>query len=254
MSLALQSLASSPSSACSAADGAALRRKADDARPDDSRPGEAAKAPKGRHALLAALTDALEGLAAAPAGNPASAPADEPAPADRESKHALHAFVHELFAALRPAESEGRTGRGFAWGRTSSADLAQRLDALVQRLQGGAAPAPSEPDAVAPPDAPAPAATAAAATPAPDTPATATASQAAPPVDSSATPPTPIGVDPLLSAFQELLAVRQPAEGGGVSAGGTDALVAFLQRMAQSLGGHAASGSAPPGTLLDVTA
>src|SRR6478672_5746493 len=138
MSLALQSLAGSPSSASTAADGAAIRRKADDARPDGSQQGEAAKAPKGRHALLAALTEALGGLAAGPVGNATSAPADESSPADRESKHALHAFVHELFAALRPAESEGRPGRGFAWGRTSSADLAERLDALVQRLQGGA--------------------------------------------------------------------------------------------------------------------
>ena len=251
MLLAMQSLAASPLSACAAPDGAALRRKADDARAHGSEQGEVAHAPKGRHALLAALTEALEGLAPASAGNVASAPTDETSPADRESKHALHAFVHELFAALRPAESEGRTGRGFAWGRTSSADFAQRLDALVQRLQGGAAPAPSNPAAVPAPDVPAPAATAAA-TPASDAPAT--ASPTAPPADASATPPTRNGVDPLLTAFQQLLAVRHPAVSGGASADGIDTLVAFLQRMAQSLGGQAASGSSVPGTLLDVTA
>jgi len=252
MSLALQSLAGSPSSASTAADGAAIRRKADDARPDGSQQGEAAKAPKGRHALLAALTEALGGLAAGPVGNATSAPADESSPADRESKHALHAFVHELFAALRPAESEGRPGRGFAWGRTSSADLAERLDALVQRLQGGASLATSDPSVAPASDVAVPAATTAAAPPASDAPAP--ASPTASPADASTTAPTRIGVDSLLPAFQHLLAVRDPAESGGVSGDSVDALVAFLQRLAQSLGGHAASVSSVPGTLLDVTA
>ncbi len=247
MSLAMPSLAASSSSACAAPDGVAHRRKAGESRALDSEQGEAAAAPKGRHALLAALTEALGGLTSASAGNDASAPTDASAPADRESKHALHAFVHELFAALRPAESEGRTGRGFAWGRTSSADLAQRLDALVQRFQGGAAPAASDPAAPAP-DVRAPAA----ATPTPDTPAT--TSPTVPSADASAPPPRQIGVDPLLSAFQQLLAVRHPGNSGGASAEGIDALVAFLQRMTQSLGGQAASDAPVPGTLLDVTA
>jgi len=251
MSLAMQSLAS-PSSACTAPDTATTRRKADDARALRTEQSEGAQAPKGRHALLAALTDALGGLASASAGSATSAPTDESSPGDRESKHALHAFVHELFAALRPAESEGRTGRGFAWGRTSAADFAQRLDALVQRLQGGAAPAPSDPSAVPALDVPAPASTTATQTPTSDTPAT--AAPTAPAGAAPATPPTRLGADPLLSAFQQLLAVRHPADSGGAPGDGSDALVAFLQRMSQSLGANAASGTPAPGTLLDVTA
>lgn len=254
MSLAMQSLAASPSSPCTAPDGAANRRRADEAQAHGTEQGEGARAPKGRHALLTALSDALEGLVSASAGDAAAAPSDESAPSDRESKQALHAFAHELFAALRPAESEGRTGRGFAWGRTSSADFAQRLDALVQRLQGGAAQATSDSDgATATAEVPVPAPTATVAASTAETPET--ASPTAPAADASATPPTPIGVDPLLSAFQQLLAVRDPADTDGASSGGSiDALVAFLQRMSQSLGGEAASSSPVPGTLLDVTA
>jgi hypothetical protein len=252
MSLAMQSLAASPSSACTAPERTANRRQADEARAHGTEQGEGAKAPKGRHALLAALSDALEGLASASASDAASAPTDESSPGDRESKQALHAFAHELFAALRPAESEGRTGRGFAWGRTSSADFAQRLDALVQRLQGGATQASDSSVAVTP-EVAVLAPTTAAATSATEPPAT--PSPTAPAADASAAPPTPAGVDSLLSAFQQLLAVRHPADtGAGATGSGIDALVAFLQRMSQSLGGQAASISPVPGTLLNVTA
>ena len=59
----------------------------------------------------------------------------------------------------------------------------------------------------------------------------------------------------LFSAFQHLLAVRHPDDAGGGAAGdGIDSLIAFLQRISQSLGGQATSGSPVPGTLLDVTA
>lgn len=252
MSLAMQPLAASSSSAYTAPDGAVHRRKADETRAHGTEQGEGAKAPKGRHALLAALSDALEGLASASAGD-ASAPTHESSLNERESKQALHAFAHELFAALRPAESEGRTGRGFAWGRTSSADFAQRLDALVRRLQGGAVDTPSDPSvAAATPDAPVLAPTPPVATTAAETPGT--ASTTAPVAGASVTLPIPIDVDPLFSAFEQLLAVRHPADTGGASGSGIDALVAFLQRMSQSLGGQAASSSPVPGTLLDVTA
>ena len=249
MSLAMQSLAASPSSACTAPDTATTRRKADDARALGTEQSEGAQAPKGRHALLAALTDALGGLASASAGSATSAPTDESSPGDRESKHALHAFVHELFAALRPSESEGRPGRGFAWGRTSSVDLAQRLDAVVQRLQG-AAPSPPASAVVASPEVEAgsgdaPAAPSTSASTAPDD------APAMPAADAAATPATTIGADPLLAAFQQLLASRHPAADSG---DGSDALIAFLQRMSQALAGDAASEPPAAGTLLDVTA
>ena len=253
MSLALQPLAASSSSACTAPDGPAHRRKADEARAHGVEQGRGVKASNGRHALLAALSDALEGLASASGGNAASSSNDVSSSSDRGSKQALHAFAHELFIALRPAESEGRTGRGFAWGRTSSTDFAQRLDALLQRLRGGAAQTPVDSSlAAATPDASVLAPTAAAATPVTVTPAA--ASPTAPAAHASATP-SPINVDPLLSAFQHLLEGRHPADAGGsASDGGIDSLVAFLQRMSQSLGGQATSGSPDPGTLLDVTA
>jgi serine/threonine protein kinase HipA of HipAB toxin-antitoxin module len=80
-----------------------------------------------------------------------------------------------------------------------------------------------------------------------------TASPTEPATDASAPPPARIGADPLLSAFRQLLAARRPADAGDVPADGVEALVAFLQRMSQSLGGQAASTSSVPGTLLDVT-
>jgi hypothetical protein len=259
MSLALQSLASSSPSACDASDGAVHRRKDNEARTDGSERAQGAQAPKGRHALLAALTEALGALGAAPGDDTASAASDELSPSTSESKHALHAFVHELFSALRPAESEGRSGRGFAWGRTSSADLAQRLDALVQSLQAGTAktprelPADASTAAIAPTPAIAPTTSSeAVAVPAKETP------EAGPPLaparDASTTSTTAVHVDPLLSAFRELLAARHPVDASGASGDGVDALVDFLQRMSQSLEGDAASGSPTPGTLLDVTA
>jgi len=253
MSIAMQSLAASSPSACAASDGAVQRRKNDEARTEGTEHGERAQAPKGRHALLAALSDALGALAPAAGDDGASAATDELSPGARESKHALHAFVHELFSALRPAESEGRSGRGFAWGRTSSADLAQRLDALVQRLQAGAAQAPAELPGVASTGAiPPTASSEAVAAPANETPAA--VPPLAPARDASPPSTTTVRVDPLLASFQELLAARHPADSSSTSGDSMDALIDFLQRMSHSLAGGAASGSPTPGTLLDVTA
>ena len=107
------------------------------------------KAPKGRHALMNALSEALASLgSAATSGAAETAATDDaaaPAAATREQKEALHAFSHELFNALRPTSDglgKGHHGRGFAWGRTSLGDLAERLEALAQKL-GGATPAPA---------------------------------------------------------------------------------------------------------------
>ena len=107
------------------------------------------KAPKGRHALMNALSEALASLgSAATSGAAETAATDDaaaPAATTREQKEALHAFSHELFNALRPTSDglgKGHHGRGFAWGRTSLGDLAERLEALAQKL-GGATPAPA---------------------------------------------------------------------------------------------------------------
>ena len=253
MSLAMHPLAGSRSCAVTAADTAIPRCESVESHPRGKERGEGVHAPRGRHALLAAVTAAIDGIGAPTAGAASSAPPGESSVGDRESRHALHAFVHELFAALRPSESEGRHGRGFAWGRTSPSDLVQRLDALVQRLRASApASPPAGPTSV--PEAPAPESTPTDATPPSDAP-PAPPSAGTPATDATAAPPPRVPVDPLLSAFQRLLAVRHPADGGAaVSPAGSDALVAFLQRMAQVLGGEAASGSPVPGTLLDVTA
>jgi len=107
------------------------------------------KAPKGRHALMNALSEALASLGSATtstaSGTNATEDAAAPAATTREQKEALHAFSHELFNALRPTSDglgKGHHGRGFAWGRTSLGDLAERLEALAQKL-GGATPAPA---------------------------------------------------------------------------------------------------------------
>ena len=225
MSLAVHSPVATTSAASAPSD-AAVRREKEGQRGAHGTEQVGGAAPtKGRHALSAALTDALEELGLVAAGLPASNARPGRSVGEREATQALHAFVHELFAALRPADMEGRTGRGFAWGRTSSADFGLRLDALVERLQG-TAPTTPEPPATSP----------------------------LPPASGPA-PNVPLGVDPLLSAFQQLLAVARPAaDSGGDPAEGTAALVGFLQRLSQAMNGAADSGSPVPGTLLDVTA
>ena len=194
-------------------------------------------APKGRHALVEALREALQPPAAGVADEPVSA---NPASDDRTSRQAFHAFVHALFAELRPTDAEGRHGRGFAWGRTSSSDLAQRLDALVEWLQSS-----SNDDAAAVPE------VAPTATPSPDD---AIARATTPSTDDAIAPATDsVTADtPLLSAFRRL--------GAGAAEGGdaTDAsasLVAFLRRVSEALAGDAGTaGSVAAGSLLDVTA
>ena len=252
MSLAMQSLAATTASASAARDTPVKRQKDVPVDAHDTEPGGGAVAGKGRHALLGAVTDALEGLGLVAAGNNASTAQEGPSAGDRASKQQLHAFVHELFAALRPAESEGRTGRGFAWGRTSSADFGLRLDALVRSLQGPAQ-APSEPPVLAPlPEASAPTPPAPVGTTEGETPpaAAATAPAAEPPL----TQTVQVAVDPLLPAFQRLLDGKAPGNDSGADSGsGTETLIAFLQRLAQAMTSAGAGGSAVAGALLDVT-
>jgi hypothetical protein len=252
MSLAMQSLAAPTSSASAAGDTAAKRQKDVPAGAHDAGQGGGAVAWKGRHALLGAVTDALEGLGLVAASNKASTAQEGPAAGDRESKQSLHAFVHELFAALRPAESDGRMGRGFAWGRTSSADFGLRLDALVRSLQGPAQ-APSEPPVLAPsPEASVPAPTAPVGTPEGETPSP--AASTGPAAELSPARTVQVAADTLLPAFQRLLDGAPSGDDSREDSGSSaETLIAFLQRLAQAMTSAGASGSAVAGALLDVT-
>jgi hypothetical protein len=131
MSLAVQQAVSARATALADIDGLRDRRPAPRA---DVAPGRAA--PNSRHALLGALADVL--ASSAPASTASSPAADERAGGgEHASTQALHAFVHALFAELRPTDGQGSHGRGFAWGRTTAATLGQRLEDAVARLRGG---------------------------------------------------------------------------------------------------------------------
>jgi hypothetical protein len=196
-----------------------------------------------RHALADALSNAPAGLTET---GGASAADDGAAVGDgRTDKKALREFEHALFDALRPARGEdgapGRQGHGFAWGRTSLGDIAERLQALAQQF---AASGPTE-DA-------APAAEAAATPPDGAEAASMTQVRASTPSTQSAGEATPAPPSRLLSAFQSLL-----DRVGGEGSASTDArgsLATLLTRMAQALQ-PAAEGAAPAaGALLDTTA
>ncbi len=233
------------------AESSAPARRRDDAEsPHRAEPGRGVGS-GGRHALVDALKQALGSLAPSAPPSPA-ADSDGTAPASPvatgsspdERKDALHEFAHALFGALRPAGGDegGSAGRGhgFAWGRTSPADLAQRLDAVIQRLQAGqvhAVPADSsavEPVAVSPGD---------------DT--------AVPPVDDAAVvpPTTPPVASRLTAAFERLSQVLAPTDTSSAGTlSSTDRLVEVLQRLASALRADSAGDLQPTGSLLDVTA
>jgi len=197
-------------------------------RPSPLRDGGASEraVPNSRHALLAAIATAVESLLPAADAGAHAQPADGHA-----AKQALHGFVHALLAGLRPSADEGGHGRGFAWGRTSAATIAQRLDALVARLQAGAAAQSPAPEAGT---------------------ATATAADAASAATSAphaSAAQSPAAASPLLTAFRELATAR----GVGDDATG-DALVALLQRIASALGGDAEAPAPAAGSVVDVTA
>lgn len=194
-----------------------------------------------RHALVTALQDAL--ASPTPAGATAAAAAGDgaasgPAVSAAERKHALHEFMHELFGALRPTgdAGEGRHGRGFAWGRTSPADLAQRLQALAQSLGGAtsqAAPAEAPTDATL---------TDPAAEPLPQ-----------PSLDGAG---AVAAVDtPLSSAFERLAA----ALNGGAAAADdavsvSDRLAALLNQLARALHADPVADAPAAGGLVDLSA
>jgi hypothetical protein len=233
MSFAVQSASASAATRAAAHAGVVehARGLAGQARRPDGAPESTP--PKARHVLIEALHEALQPPAPGATGNPASADSHGSPSDGRASRQAFHAFVHALFAELRPIEGEGRHGRGFAWGRTSTTDLAQRLDALVDRLQG-----------VAPDDA----AGAAEAAPV----------RTAPTTDDAVAPATgELAVDaPLLSAFRRLLAATDTgATEGGAASGASGSLVAVLRRVSEALTGDRwPLESAVAGSLLDVTA
>ncbi len=113
----------------------------------DERTQREAKAPKGRHALMNALSDALSSLGSASAVKASSEPdatEEAAAPADHHPRaEGRPASLHPRAFQCAPADAgratvKGHQGRGFAWGRTSLGDLAQRLEALAQKLGGGA--------------------------------------------------------------------------------------------------------------------
>lgn len=201
---------------------------------------------KGRQGLVAALMQALHAADLEVAAH--RAPAGDQAPAgSRESKQALHAFTHELFAALRPPEAEGGHGRGFAWGRTSMGDLARRLEALVQTLHGVGPAATAGVEAV-------PATNAIATAVAVDASGGTAASGNIVGAESAAAKASGTGADsPLVAAFSRLIAAGNPGEQTG-AASGTEALMALLQRMSEALRGDPAAATPVAGSLLHVTA
>ena len=233
-----------------------------------------AKGPSSRQALASALAEALAGLSAttepvAADAAPVEATHNGDAPTDSgDARAALHDFTRELFDALRPTGpadgGPGRHGRGFAWGRTSLGDIAQRLEALAASLAAPAAAAPPSTDA-----APASDATGSGAAPAGDVAASsdAPATDASPSSDapsstdapSSADPaamPTPAATtdSPLLAAFRRLVATSSGAAPDAVSAtAASDQLAALLQRIAQSLS-DTGSETSVVGSLVDLSA
>jgi hypothetical protein len=217
------------------------------------------KAPTGRQALASALSEALAGLSAttgAAAQDAAAVDATEgsDAPIDsRAARAALHEFSRELFDALRPTGAAdggpGRHGRGFAWGRTSLGDIAQRLEALATSLAAPPAGAPAATGVAPASDA---AASGDASTPASgDAPASAAGASA----DPDAIPAPAARVDsPLLAAFRRLVATSSGAAPDAVSApSDSDQLAALLQRIAQSLSDTGGEASVV-GSLVDLSA
>jgi len=285
MSIAIHSSSASGRSD-RAGDGSAIRRHRESA--EEAREADRAadsKAPKPRQALMEALSDALATLSSAAKAPEGEVPETAAAPVDSKAqKAALHEFAHELFNALRPSGPEdggpGRHGRGFAWGRTSVGDIAQRLEALAQSLSAhpaGATPGPATPPstdpAVTPPVDPAPVSGAGASD---TTTATDTAAAAATPADPNAaadstTDPAPatqavadtapvvvpsatgVTVDsPLLAAFRRLASAQQGSAADGTDVSAADQLAALLHRMAEALT-HSGADVPAVGGLVDVS-
>jgi hypothetical protein len=190
---------------------------------------------------------------------------------------AVYQFAHELYAALRPAgrgdgSGEGREhGRGeghrqashgeHGWKSQGYGDIAQRLDALAQRLTqatsaaspaGGSTPV-STSIVVAVKDGAPPAQPTEVAAKMPATAAPATGA-------ANATPTNPAPNDamhPLVEAFTKLFNAVQPQGTAPTETDMTAKLGAFLKAMAESLSSAATSGGTGAlavGGLIDVKA
>ena len=188
-----------------------------------------------RQGLAKALADALADLMS-DAGSGASASAEgvvdtaSSAPAGRgDQAKDLHDFRHELFQAFRPTAGEdgpGRHGRGFAWGRATLGDIAQRLETLAQTL-GAAANTATPPADSAP------------------------AAESASVLGAEPAPMPTAEPSALLTVFQ---ALSGPSGGASAATDGANALAALLTRIAQALRGDSAVMAPATGALVDVTA
>jgi hypothetical protein len=205
-------------------------------------------------------------------------------------REAVRDFMHALFEALRPNQGDGGgQGRGFGWGRTSVADLAQRIESLAQSFAtpstppasgDGAPPAPAVGASGDVPATPLPVP----ATPADGAPVSATTSQvttgqattnsatASPaatttsdskPTSTSEPTPTstpvasstPTADSSLLQAFTALLDVLPGDRASAAAANPSEALSSMLHRLAQSLEGDDGGDARPAtGCLIHVTA
>jgi hypothetical protein len=198
---------------------------------------------------------------------------------------AVYQFAHELYAALRPAGRSEGAGQGHehgggegrrheshgdhGWKSQGYGDIAQRLDALAQRLtQAPSAPANGTANAaganggstsvtvtVTLNDGAPTAATSDVATKTPAIPATPSAATGA--VPTPASPASNDATKPLMDAFTKLFNALQPQGTAPTESDTTAKLSAFLKALAQSLSPAAANGGTQPmaaGSLVHITA
>jgi hypothetical protein len=280
MTLASISSSTAATASNSWAASAPRRHRADDDK--QSAPPARSDGPGRRNPLVAAMLSALQSLLPSPAATPtaaaattttASASATSTTGTEATLRDAAYAFAHELFSALRgntsgardegdAAERPQRHHHHHHHHRSDSSrgydDLAQRLTALAQKLDGGAPAATSSPAAATPVTQPT-----ATASPEPTV-----ASTASSTINitininlggtAAATAAPKSTASPLVDAFKHLFDALNPS----AAASGTspaERLAAFLRQMAQSLGSAGSNTTDTPtlprsGSLLSVSA
>jgi hypothetical protein len=242
--------------------------------------------PGRRNPLVAAMMSALQSLMPSRPDTPAAATnattpaattattASTAAPAGT-LRDAAYAFAHELYSALRGSGSGGRGDddggerpprhhhhhhHHRSEGNSGYGDLAQRLTALAQKLDGGAQASATTRAAAAPVTQPA-----ATASPVPTV--TATPAASTPTVNitininlggtAAANPAPKPAASPLVDAFKHLFDALNPSA-TATGSSPTERLVAFLRQMAQSLNTGSDATDAPSvprsGGLLSVSA
>lgn len=274
--MSIQSLSSASCSVHSAPRAENLRRPSHAERDESARGcGEEPRSQRrqgGMGALFDALSEELRALAKPAAATPAKdcACADEAEERKDEQpdlRAALKDFTEALFDSLRELAGDsgrghGCHGRGHGWGRGGMSSLADRIEALAQKLAAGAAPAaPAAPAQEAPAATPAPPAPVAA--PEVATPVTATVTApvtvpAAEPVsDTIHVDPTPLiaKAEPsdLEESFASLWKALDPDRLKKEEGGSLSELLAFLRRMADRLDGDR-PGQGGTGQLVDTVA